>query len=220
MMKKTSGPKAGKPKARPTTKVKPLPKPKPKKNLNITGFLKKYLLPNLPYFGIGLFANKISEAYHLSSHTVTAYRILETLPNLNTAMSNPMPSAYPTDLLVGLLGGVIFYGAVWHKRRTAKKWRHDVEHGSARWGTPKDIAPFVSENSDDNIILTATESLTLNSRPKEPKFSRNKNVLVIGGSGSGKTRFFVKPNIMQCISQTYPTSFICTDPKGVRPDRA
>ena len=118
------------------------------------------------------------------------------------------------DLLIGLMGAMIFYGIVWHKRRTAKKWRHDVEYGSARWGKPADIAPYLSDDPDDDIILTATESLTMNSRPKKPKYARNKNVLVIGGSGSGKTRFFIKPNIMQCISKSYPTSIVCTDPKG------
>lgn len=183
-------------------------------NINIIASLKKYLLPNLPYIGVGWFANKISEAYHLSQDYRAAYRIIETLPNLSTAMSNPAPSIYSTDLIIGLLGAFLFFGVVWHKKRTAKKWRHDVEYGSARWGLPVDIAPYVADNPDDNIILTATESLTLNSRPKQPKYARNKNVLVIGGSGSGKTRFFVKPNIMQCISKSFPVSLVCTDPKG------
>ena len=185
-----------------------------RKQINIIDFLKKYLLPNLPYIGVGWFSNKISEAYHLSTDHRAAYRIIETLPNLSETIANPIPSIYPMDLLIGLLGAAIFYGIVWHKRHTAKKWRHDVEYGSARFGTPKDIAPYVDPNPDNNIILTATESLTLNSRPKQPKYARNKNVLVIGGSGSGKTRFFVKPNIMQCISQDYPVSLVLTDPKG------
>ena len=185
-----------------------------KKQINIMGFLKKYLRPNLPYAGVGWFANKISEAYHLSTDHRAAYRLIETLPNLSETLSRPLPSIYPTDLLIGVLGGIIFYGIVWHKRRTAKKWRHDIEYGSARWGTVKDIAPYQDPNPDNNIILTATESLTLNGRPKQPKYARNKNVLVIGGSGSGKTRFFVKPNIMQCISPDFPVSLVCTDPKG------
>jgi len=118
------------------------------------------------------------------------------------------------DLLIGLIGAILFYAIVWIRKKNAKKWRHDVEYGSARWGTPADIAPYTDSNPDNNIVLTNTESLTLNSRPKQPKYARNKNVLVIGGSGSGKTRFFVKPNIMQCISKDYPVSFVCTDPKG------
>jgi len=185
-----------------------------KKQKNITGFLKKYLFPNLPYAGVGWFANKISEAYHLSTDHRAAYRIIETLPNLSETMSAPFPSLYTTDIVAGVLGAVLFYAVVWHRKRTAKKWRHDVEYGSARWGTPKDIAPYQDPNPDNNIILTATESLTLNNRPKQPKYARNKNVLVIGGSGSGKTRFFVKPNIMQCISQDFPVSLVLTDPKG------
>jgi len=190
------------------------------KKLNIISSLKKYILPSLPYVGVGWFSNKISEAYHLSTHEVTARRILETLPNLSITLSSPAPSLYPMDLLIGLIGAVIFYAIVWLRKKNAKKWRHDVEYGSARWGLPADIFPYVAENPDDNIILTATESLTLNSRPKQAKYARNKNVLVIGGSGSGKTRFFVKPNIMQCISKSFPVSLVCTDPKGVRPDRA
>jgi len=176
--------------------------------------LKKYLLPNLPYLGVGWFSNKLSEAYHLSQSDVIAHRLLETLPNLNITLSNPAPSIYPINILIGLLGAFLFYGIVWQKKRTAKKWRHDVEYGSARWGTPADITPYVDSNPDNNILLTATESLTLNARPKQAKYARNKNVLVIGGSGSGKTRFFVKPNIMQCISQDFPVSLVCTDPKG------
>ena len=185
-----------------------------KKNLSIIRFLKKHLRPNLPYIGIGWLSNKISETYNLTYGDRTAYRIMETLSNLNAALANPMPSFNPADLLTGAAGAAILYGIVWYKKKTAKKWRHDVEYGSARWGTAADIAPYVDSNPDNNIILTATESLTLSSRPAIPKYARNKNVLVIGGSGSGKTRYFVKPNLMQCVSEKYPVSFVVTDPKG------
>jgi type IV secretion system protein VirD4 len=103
---------------------------------------------------------------------------------------------------------------VWNKKRNAKKFRKDIEHGSARWGTPADIKPFMAKNPDDNIILTATEGLTMNPRPPNPAYARNKNMLVIGGSGSGKTRFVLKPNLMQCKSESYPVSFVVTDPKA------
>ena len=184
------------------------------REINITGSLKKYLLPNLPYIGIGWLSNKIAEAYGLTSHERVVHRLIETLPNLNTVLASPLPSFNPTDLIIGLAGAVLFYGVVWHKRKTAKKWRHDIEYGSARFGTAKDIAPYVDPNPDNNMILTKTESLTMSSRPKQPKYARNKNVLVIGGSGSGKTRFFVKPNIMQCVSKDFPVSLVITDPKG------
>ena len=195
-------------------KAKSKRKPAPRKNINILATLKKYLLPNLPYIGIGWLCNKIAEAYNLTYGDRTAHRLIATLPNLNEVMSTPAPSLQAMDMLVGLAGGLLFYCIVWYKRKTAKNWRHDVEYGSARWSTAKDIQPYEDPNPDNNIILTATESITLNSRPKQPKYARNKNVLVIGGSGSGKTRFFVKPNIMQCVSKDYPVSLVCTDPKG------
>ena len=116
--------------------------------------------------------------------------------------------------LVGLAAAVVLRGLVYLRGRNAKKYRKDREYGSARWGTAKDIKPYVDPKPENNIILTATESLTMNSRPKPVKYARNKNVIVIGGSGSGKTRFFVTPNLMQCQSKDYPVSFVCTDPKG------
>ena len=121
---------------------------------------------------------------------------------------------HPLDLLVGLCCGGSLRLAVYLKSKNAKKYRRGVEYGSARWGGPKDIAPYIDPVFDNNILLTQTERLTMNNRPKDPKTARNKNVLVIGGSGSGKTRFFVKPNLMQCVSKDYPTSFVITDPKG------
>jgi len=116
---------------------------------------------------------------------------------------------------VGVIAGVGLKLMVFVKGKNAKKWRKDVEYGSARWGTEKDIAPYMDSDPHSNIILTKTEGLTMNSRPTPPDTARNKNVLVIGGSGSGKTRFFVKPNLMQCESKKYPVSFVCTDPKGI-----
>ena len=183
-------------------------------NLNIIGNLKTRFIPKLPYIFVWWLGNKIAQAYNLTSADLVARRIVAALPNLNEVMGSPMPSFVPADLLSGLVFAAALYGFVWYKKKTAKKWRHDVEYGSARWGNKRDIEPYEDSNPDNNIILTATESLTLNSRPEKPKYARNKNVLVIGGSGSGKTRFFVKPNIMQCVSKSYPVSFIITDPKG------
>ena len=186
-----------------------------KRGISIISTLKKYLIPNLPYIGVGWLFNKIGEAYGLSTEDVVAFRLLETISNLNTTISSPIPSFALKDIIVGIIGAFGFYGIVAYKKSTAKNWRHDIEYGSARFGTLKDIEPYKDRIPDQNIILTATESLTMNSRPSNPKYARNKNVLVIGGSGSGKTRFFIKPNIMQLHS-----SYVITDPKGVRPDRA
>ena len=129
-------------------------------------------------------------------------------------ISSQFPQIPYPDALVGLAAAAVIRAAVFIKGRSAKKYRKDAEYGSARWGTEKDARPYIDPNPDNNIILTATESLTMNSRPKPVKYARNKNVLVIGGSGSGKTRFFVKPNIMQCQSKDYPVSLVITDPKG------
>ena len=130
------------------------------------------------------------------------------------ALASPLPSFHPQDVLAGMAIAAAFYAAVYVKGKNAKKFRHNVEYGSARWGTAKDIEPYVDPVFANNIILTQTERLTMNSRPKDPRTARNKNVLVVGGSGSGKTRFFVKPNLMQCVSEKYPCSFVVTDPKG------
>jgi len=123
------------------------------------------------------------------------------------------------DIVIALVASILIRVVVYFKGKNAKKYRKNIEYGSARWGTEKDIKPYIDPKPENNIILTASESLTMNSRPKPVKYARNKNVMVIGGSGSGKTRFYVKPNLMQCESEDYPVSFVCTDPKGVRPDR-
>ena len=173
-----------------------------------TAKIKKYVLPYLPYVALFWFFCKIGEAYRLTPG-VTLTKLMGSLIGLNTAMAKPLPSFNPFDLMVGLIGMVVVFLFVWVKKKNAKKWRKDIEYGSARWGNKKDIEPFLDPKPDNNIILTATESLTLNGRPKNPKYARNKNIMVVGGSGSGKTRFFLKPNLMQLHS-----SYVVTDPKG------
>lgn len=158
---------------------------------------------------MGLFATKLGQAYRLSDGMVFADKLMNIGSGSSLAFQNSMPSFHPFDLMIGAACGGIFKAVAYFKGKNAKKFRKDIEYGSARWGTPKDIEPYVDLKPDNNIILTATESLTMNGRPKSPKYARNKNVLVIGGSGSGKTRFFVKPNLMQMHS-----SYIVTDPKG------
>lgn len=180
----------------------------------VTTFLKRRVLPNLPYVLIFWFACKLGEAYRLAQGADFLQRLTRAVGTLGPAMQNPLPSFDLFDLAVGLIGAAIIYGVVAAKKRNAKKYRKDVEYGSARWGKPEDIAPFMDKNSENNIILTATEGLTMNPRPANPKYARNKNVLVVGGSGSGKTRFVIKPNLMQCRSKEYPVSFVVTDPKG------
>jgi type IV secretion system protein VirD4 len=179
-----------------------------------TAFLKRRVLPNLPYLVVFWFACKFGEAYRLASGADFLQKLTHSMATLSPVMQNPMPSFHPRDLLVGAVGTAILYGVVAAKKRNARKYRKDVEYGSARWGRPEDIAPFMDSDRENNIILTQTEGLTMNPRPKNPKYSRNKNMLVIGGSGSGKTRFVLKPNLMQCRSKEYPVSFVVTDPKG------
>ena len=144
----------------------------------------------------------------------SSQKLLHLLDGITAAFQNSLPSFHPFDLLVGLVCAVLLRLAVCYKAKNAKKFRRDVEYGSARWGTAADIAPYIAPAFEDNIILTQTERLTMNSRPKDVKTARNKNVLIVGGSGSGKTRFFLTPNLMQCTSKTYPVSFVVTDPKG------
>lgn len=175
---------------------------------------KKRLILMIPYVLIGLLCTKLSEAIRLTpgDKFLDRFRLLSV--GFSAAFQSWLPSLYPVDLLIGLCAGVLLALAVWVKRQNAKKFRRNVEHGSARWGTAKDIAPFMDPDPANNIILTKTERLTLNNRPKDPTTSRNKNVVVIGGSGSGKTRFVIKPNLLQCTSEMYPCSFVVTDPKG------
>ena len=176
--------------------------------------IKKYILPNLPYVMIGLYATKLGQMWRLAPGADFSAKVLGLMDGFAAAFQSAAPSFHPADLLVGLLCGAALRLAVYVKGKNAKKYRHNMEYGSARWGNAQDIAPYIAPKFEDNIILTQTERLTMNSRPKDPKTARNKNVLIIGGSGSGKTRFFLKPNLMQCTSKTYPVSFVVTDPKG------
>lgn len=174
--------------------------------------LKKQLILNLPYVLLGLLATKLGEAWRMAGADASE-RLLHLADGLSLAFQSPWPSLQPQDLLLGIAVGAILRLLVFEKSRNAKKYRHNEEYGSARWGTHSDIVPFMDSDPLNNIILTKTESLTMSSRTKDPKNSRNKNVLVIGGSGSGKTRFFIKPNIMQC-TKTKGTSIVVTAPKG------
>ena len=176
--------------------------------------IKKTVLHMVPYVCIALYGTKIGQAWRLAAGTAFAEKFLHWGDGFMQALASPLPSFHPQDVLAGMAIAAAFYAAVYVKGRNAKKFRHNVEYGSARWGTAKDIEPYVDPAFANNIILTQTERLTMNSRPKDPRTARNKNVLVVGGSGSGKTRFFVKPNLMQCVSEKYPCSFVVTDPKG------
>ena len=178
-----------------------------------SGRLKKQLILNLPYFLIALYATKLGEAWRMAEGADASQKFLHLMDGLSAAFHSPLPSFHPSDLLLGLGIGCILRLLIYEKSRNAKKYRRNIEYGSARWGTHADIAPFIDPDPWKNIILTKTESLTMNNRPKDPRNARNKNVLVVGGSGSGKTRFFIKPNIMQC-TKTKGTSIVVTDPKG------
>ena len=175
------------------------------KNVNY----KKLILPNIPYVFIGLLATKLGQAARLSPGVDFSSKAMNIMQGISMAFENIMPSFHPIDLLVGIAAAVIIRLVVYFKGKNAKKFRKNLEYGSARWGTREDIAPFMDPKFENNIILTQTESLMMSNRPKEAKNARNKNVLVIGGSGSGKTRFFLKPNLMQMHS-----SYVVTDPKG------
>ena len=181
-----------------------------KKPVNI----KKIILPNLPYLLFALLGTKCGQAARLAPGLDFSQKALHILDGFRLAFKSLLPSFPPADLLVGLLIAAALRLAVYVKGKNAKKFRKNMEYGSARWGTPEDIAPYIDPVFENNIILTQTESLTMNNRPKDPRTARNKNVLVIGGSGRGKTRFFIKPNLMQCQSKDYPVSFVVTDPKG------
>ena len=175
------------------------------KQLNV----KKLVLLNLPYFLLGLFATNLGEAWRLAVGADASAKMLSFFSTLPVALESWWPSLHPLDLAVGLCCGAGLRLAVYLRGKNAKKYRHNVEYGSARWGTHDDIAPYIDPVFQNNVILTQTERLTMSSRPKNPKYARNKNVLVIGGSGSGKTRFWLKPNLMQMHS-----SYVVTDPKG------
>ncbi len=175
---------------------------------------KKIILPNIPYVFIGLFATKLGQAARLAPGADFAEKFLHFLEGLSDAFAVPLPSFHPVDLCVGIAIAAAMKLGVYVKGKNAKKFRKNMEYGSARWGTAEDIRPYVDPVFENNIILTQTESLTMNNRPADPKTARNKNVLIIGGSGSGKTRFWLKPNLMQCTSKKYPVSFVVTDPKG------
>ena len=171
--------------------------------------VKKLLLPNLPYVFIALYATKLGQAARLAPGADFSQKALHIMEGFATAFQSALPSFHPIDLCVGVAAALLIRLAVYVKGKNARKFRKNIEYGSARWGTAADIAPYIDPVPDWNIPLTRTESLTMTSRPKDPKTARNKNILVIGGSGSGKTRFFVKPSIMQMHS-----SYVITDPKG------
>ena len=171
--------------------------------------LTKLLALYLPYILLGLVATNFGEAWRLAEGKELGDKIMSMMGTIPVAFANPLPSLYPLDLLVGLCCGAGLRLAVYLRGKNAKKYRHGMEYGSARWGTPKDIEPFMAPKFADNIILTKTERLMMSNRPPDPKNARNKNVLVVGGSGSGKTRFWLKPNLLQCHS-----SYVVTDPKG------
>ena len=176
--------------------------------------LSKLLALYLPYVVIGLLATNLGEAWRLAVGKELGDKIVSLMGTIPAAFSNPLPSLHPFDLFIGLCCGAGMRLAVYLKGKNAKKYRHGMEYGSARWGGPKDIEPFMAPKFEDNIILTKTEQLMMSNRPPDPKNARNKNVLVVGGSGSGKTRFFIKPNLLQCDSKDHPVSFVVTDPKG------
>ena len=174
-------------------------------NINI----KKIIITSLPLLIIFYFTNKTAQAYRITEGADISNKVLNIQNGFHTALSVPILSFNPTDLLIGLIAAVLFYLMLQSKKQNAKKYRKGIEHGSARWGTHEDIKPFIDPIFNENVLLTQTERITMNSRPKNPKYARNKNIITIGGSGSGKTRFFLKPNAMQLHS-----SYVITDPKG------
>lgn len=175
----------------------------------VSEVLSQQYLMNLPYIHAGYFFDKVAGLWRVSLGNNASDKMMAAMNGLNDLFSNPLPSFSPKDLLIGIVGGVTLRLVVYFKAKNAKKFRQGVEYGSARWGTAKDIEPYVDPVFENNVLLTATERLMMSGRPKQPKYARNKNILVIGGSGSGKTRFFVKPNLMQMHS-----SYVVTDPKG------
>ena len=170
---------------------------------------KKLLLPNIPYLLFVYLFDKVGQAVRLAPGADLSGKVLSLGEGFSMAFATPLPSLAPMDLLIGIFGAVLIRLIVYVKGKNAKKYRKGVEYGSARWGNAEDIKPYTDPVFQNNVLLTQTERLTMNSRPKQPKYARNKNILVIGGSGSGKTRFFVKPNLMQMHS-----SYVVTDPNG------
>ena len=171
--------------------------------------IKKLILTNLPYLLFAYPFDKLAQAFRLAPGADLSAKLLSIQDGFSMALASPAPGLEPADLLVGIAGALILRLAVYMKGKNAKKYRHGMEYGSARWGTPADIAPYMDKDFFNNIPMTQTERITMSSRPKQPKYARNKNILVIGGSGSGKTRFFCKPSLLQAHS-----SYVCTDPKG------
>ena len=171
--------------------------------------MKKLILTNLPYLLFAYPFDKLAQAFRLAPGADLSAKLLSIQDGFSMAFASPVPSLKPADLLIGIAGALILRLAVYMKGKNAKKYRHGMEYGSARWGTPADIAPYMDKDFFNNIPMTQTERITMSSRPKQPKYARNKNILVIGGSGSGKTRFFCKPSLLQAHS-----SYVCTDPKG------
>lgn len=170
----------------------------------------------LPYIMVGLLCTNFGEAWRLAEGVNASEKLQDVFQSgtLQTAFQNPLPSFFPTDLIIGIFCGAALRLAVYLKGKNAKKFRQNEEYGSARWGTHADIEPFEDPKFENNVILSQTERITMSSRPPVPKYARNKNILVVGGSGSGKTRFVLKPNLLQCCSKKYPVSFVVTDPKG------
>ena len=175
------------------------------RNINV----KKLILPNVPYVFIALLATKLGQAARLAPGADFSAKVLHIMDGFKAAFETMLPSFHPIDLCVGIAAAVIIRLVVYVKGKNAKKYRKNMEYGSARWGNADDIKPYVDPTFQNNVILTQTERLTMNNRPKDPKTARNKNVMIVGGSGSGKTRFWLKPNLMQCHS-----SYVVTDPKG------
>ena len=170
---------------------------------------KKLVLLNLPYIFVGYFCDKVAWLWRVAEGTNASDKMMAVMNRFDKLFANPLPSFHPRDLLIGVAGGIALRLVVYYKAKNAKKFRQGVEYGSAGWGNAKDIEPYMDSVFENNVLLTQTERLMMSGRPKEPKYARNKNILVIGGSGSGKTRFFVKPNLMQMHS-----SYVVTDPKG------
>ena len=172
---------------------------------------KRFILLNIPYLLFFWIADKICYIYRITEGN----KIIALVQGIAEFYKAPLFSFHIIDISIGVIAALLIKCAVYVRGKNAKKYRNGIEYGSARWGTASDIAPYIDgQNFYNNVLLTNTERLTMDSRPKLPKYARNKNVLVIGGSGSGKTRFFIKPNLLQCDSKNFPVSFVVTDPKG------